>query len=297
MRFLLAPGQGSQKPGFLRPWLENIEFRTLIEQFSEASETDLIYFGTEADETQIKDTAIAQPLIVAASIASARIMFGDSPNFDGVLGHSVGEFAAAAIAGVISDSDAMKLVGVRARAMAAEASKVETGMAAALGKDFESLEAALGNLVIANFNGADQYVVAGLRTDIAKLAENVPAGWRVIPLAVAGAFHTQYMSDAVSALASAAAEVKVEDPKITLRTNFDGSVIESGSAFVDHLINQVSRPVRWDLCMSAISQDATETYELPPAGVLNGLAKRQLPNSENHSIKEIQQALDWSAND
>lgn len=296
MRFLLAPGQGSQKPGFLTSWLENNEFRELMETFSEASETDLLFFGTEAGEAEIKDTAVAQPLIVAASIASARLMFGHSPNFDGVLGHSVGEFAAAAIAGIVSDFDALKLVGIRARAMAAEAAKVQTGMIAVIGSDLTSLNNALGDLEIANYNGANQYVLAGTTESLASFSQKQPAGWRLIPLSVAGAFHTNFMTGAVSLLEQAASAIDVRDPKIRIWTNFDGSEVNSGEAFVEHMIQQVSRPVRWDKCMSAIST-ATFSYELLPSGALQGLAKRQLPNAENHSIKDIQQVLDWSLDD
>lgn len=296
MRFLLAPGQGSQKPGFLSSWLENNEFRELMETFSEASQTDLLFFGTEAGETEIKDTAVAQPLIVAASIACARLMFGHSPNFDGVLGHSVGEFAAAAIAGIISDYDALKLVGIRARAMAAEAAKTQTGMIAAIGSDMTSLNNALGDLEIANYNGANQYVLAGTTESLASFSQKQPAGWRLIPLSVAGAFHTKFMTGAVSTLEQAASAIDVRDPKIMILTNFDGSEATSGEAFVQHMIRQVSRPVRWDKCMNAISM-ATLSYELLPSGALQGLAKRQLPNAENHSIKDIQQVLDWSLND
>lgn len=296
MRLLLAPGQGSQKPGFLIPWLENSEFRNLIEQFSEASETDLVFFGTRADESQIKDTAVAQPLIVAASIASARLMFDNSPNFDGVLGHSVGEFAAAALAGIISDTDALKLVGIRARAMASEAAKTKTGMVAAIGADLTALQQNLGDLEIANYNGANQYVLAGSSEALAQLVSEPLQGWRLIPLSVAGAFHTSYMAGAVPELAKAASEVTVSDPLLKIWTNFDGSEITSGTEFLQHMIHQVSRPVRWDKCMSSVS-NASASYELLPSGVLQGLAKRQLANAENHSIREIQQALDWSAND
>lgn len=280
MRVIVAPGQGSQKPGFLSPWCELPGVRDTLGHWSEIAKVDLVTHGTVSDQDTIRDTQVAQPLIVAAGLLTGRALIDklgdDTVSF---AGHSVGEFTASALAGVFSDDDAMRLVGVRGRAMAEASAKEPTGMAAVLGADYDTLAPVLEQrgLVPANVNGAGQIVAAGAQSALAELAGNPPEGCRVIPLEVAGAFHTHYMASAVEVLREAAGTVSVSDPQATLYTNRDGSRVSSGSQMVELLIGQVASPVRWDLCMESFARDGvTELIELAPAGALVGLAKRAL---------------------
>jgi [acyl-carrier-protein] S-malonyltransferase len=287
MRILMCPGQGSQSEGFLTNWFELVPgFEEKIKELGEAAGKDLVALGTTSSEEEIKATENAQPLIVAASIAAARTALKVS-EFDGVVGHSVGEFAAAALAGVISDTDAMRLVAVRANAMADAAKLSQTSMAAILGGEEADLLAALASagLHAANFNGAGQIVAAGAKQAIEQLAANPPAKARVIELKVAGAFHTHYMQPAVARLAEAAKDVATNNPSVALWSNVDGEQVHSGEAFLASLISQVSNPVRWDLCMASMDQLGATLVELPPAGALAGLAKRGMPNSQAIALK------------
>lgn len=287
MRFLACPGQGSQTPGFLVPWIEQVpNFREALEKLSEACGKDLVFLGTEADEETIKDTSNSQPLIVGASIAAFRTALIEM-EFDGVVGHSVGEFAAAAISGVLSDSDAMRLVSIRANAMASEAAKEPSSMAAVLGGEESAVLSVIESLGLtpANYNGAGQIVAAGSKASIAALIESAPEKSRVIELKVAGAFHSRFMSGAEDVLRAAAEEVSPADPTMTLLSNSAGQVVTSGAQFLDLLIGQVSRPVRWDMCMATMDSNAASLFELPPAGALTGLAKRGMPNSTALAIK------------
>ena len=300
MFVIAAPGQGSQKPGFLGPWLESPDAREQLGVWSDSLGVDLITHGTLSDEDTIKDTAIAQPLIVASSILTGRALLSVLPDQAKVrfAGHSVGEFAAAALAGVISDDDAMTLVALRGSAMARASAEVETGMSAVIGADTAELDALLPQhgLFAANFNGAGQVVIAGERKALQNFAENAPAGSRVIPLSVAGAFHTRYMSSAVQALADAAASVDVHDPHLPLYTNRDGSLVESGTSALAYMVEQVERPVRWDSCMASFERDGIEgMMELAPAGALVGLAKRALkgvPTVALNTPEDLEVAVD-----
>ena len=239
-----------------------------------------------ASEDEIKATENAQPLIVAASIAAARTAI-NLADFDGVVGHSVGEFAAAAISGVLSDEDAMKMVSVRANAMA-EAAKLEvTSMAAVLGGEQDQVLAALEELGLsaANYNGAGQIVAAGSKAAITQLVATPPEKSRVIELKVAGAFHTHFMQPAVTKLSEVAATVSASVPQMKLWSNVDGALVTDGERFLASLVSQVSNPVRWDLCMASIDKLSATVVELPPAGALAGLAKRGMPNSTAVALK------------
>jgi [acyl-carrier-protein] S-malonyltransferase len=287
MRILMCPGQGSQSEGFLNEWFSNVPgFQEKIVELGQAAGKDLVRLGTTASEDEIKATENAQPLIVAASIAAARTALRLS-EFDGVVGHSVGEFAAAAISGVLSDEDAMKLVSVRANAMAEAAKLEETSMAAILGGDQDQVLAALAELGLsaANYNGAGQIVAAGSKAAITQLVATPPEKARVIELKVAGAFHTNFMQSAVNKLNEAAANVSTHNPQLKLWSNVDGSLVSAGDQFLATLVSQVSNPVRWDLCMSSIDQLSATVVELPPAGALAGLAKRGMPNSTAVALK------------
>ena len=285
MLIVACPGQGSQTPGFLSPWLELPSFATRIGEMSEAIGLDLAHHGTVSDADTIRDTAIAQPLIVAASIASALELKSD---FAGVAGHSVGEVAAATIAGVFSLSDGIKLVKSRGDAMAEAAALEKTSMAAVLGGDEAVVLARLAELSLepANYNGAGQIVAAGSAANIDKLATEGIEGARVIVLQVAGAFHTSYMQSAVQKLEAFANGIVVNDPKIKLWSNQAGQLVTSGNEYRDLLIGQVANSVRWDLCMKAFTDaSATAMIEVSPAGTLTGLARRAMPGVELLALK------------
>jgi [acyl-carrier-protein] S-malonyltransferase len=287
---VVCPGQGSQTPGFLEPWITDPTANALLESLSEASGVDLVKHGTTSDAETIRDTAIAQPLIVAAGILTLDALANTDhlTKVHGIAGHSVGEFTAAAGSGVLDATDAVRLVGIRGRAMAEAAAVVPTGMSAVIGGDEAEILAALAalNLFPANYNGGGQLVVAGELPALAKLAEEPPTGARVIPLQVAGAFHTNYMASAVSTLRDASADVNTHDPRLTLWSNNDGSVVTNGQAFRDLLVGQVSSPVRWDLCMSSFAEAGVRgIIELAPAGALVGLAKRALKGVPTVAIK------------
>ena len=287
MRILMCPGQGSQSEGFLIEWFASVPgFQEKIIELGKAAGKDLVRLGTVASEDEIKATENAQPLIVAASIAAARTAI-NLADFDGVVGHSVGEFAAAAISGVLSDEDAMKLVSVRANAMA-EAAKLEvTSMAAVLGGEQDQVLAALEELGLsaANYNGAGQIVAAGSKAAITQLVATPPEKSRVIELKVAGAFHTHFMQPAVTKLSEVAATVSASMPQMKLWSNVDGALVTDGERFLASLVSQVSNPVRWDLCMASIDKLSATVVELPPAGALAGLAKRGMPNSTAVALK------------
>lgn len=287
---IVAPGQGSQSPGFLTPWLEDPDSAALAAELGDAAGFDLVEHGTRSDADTIRDTAVAQPLIVGASLLAADALFrtADRTGLAGVAGHSVGEFAAAAIGGVVTAAESMALVAVRSRAMADAAAEVPTGMSALIGGDHDALLARLGalDLAPANFNGGGQVVVAGELGALDALHAEPPAGARVIPLQVAGAFHTRYMFSAVERLRAAAAAVVPADPTLPLWTNRDGSLVTSGSAFLDLLVGQVASPVRWDLVMESLTRaGVTGLIELAPAGALVGLAKRGLKGVPTVAIK------------
>ncbi|MGV3150030.1 ACP S-malonyltransferase [Rothia sp. 11273D007AR] len=285
---LVCPGQGSQKPGFLSSWLDLDGVRPHLERLSEAVELDLVHYGTEADEETIKDTAIAQPLIVAAGLVTGRLaqkaLEGQKLVF---AGHSVGEITASALAGVLTEEDAMRFIKVRADGMAQAAAATPTGMAAVLGGVEDDVRAAIAeaNLTAANSNGGGQIVAAGSLDALAAFAENPPAKTRVIPLKVAGAFHTDYMAAAQGPLADFAADLSPAEPTAELLSNFDGQPVASGAAALESLVAQVTRPVRWDLCMATLAErEVTHLVEVAPAGTLVGLAKRGMRGTPASAI-------------
>ena len=289
MLVIVCPGQGSQTPGFFSPWMELPAFREVIEAASTASGLDLTTFGTISDAETIKDTAIAQPLIVSASLASfSALKAAGLGSPAGVAGHSVGEVAAASIAGVFDTPTAMEFVTKRGNEMAKAASLAKSSMAAVLGGDRDEVVAYLADrgLTPANYNGSGQIVAAGAFDSITALTAEPMAGTRVIPLQVAGAFHTNFMEPAVAELANYAQDLKTADPSISLWTNKDGSLIDSGADYLKLLVSQVSNPVRWDLCMdSMVAAGVTGLIELSPAGTLTGLAKRGMAGVQTLALK------------
>jgi [acyl-carrier-protein] S-malonyltransferase len=287
---VVAPGQGSQSPGFLAPWLELPDVRDRLEWLSAVSGVDLIAHGTTSDAETITDTAIAQPLIVGVGLVSLLSLFPHPAiAFSQVgagAGHSVGEITAAVGAGVLTAEQAMVFVRERGRAMAQAADATATGMSAVLGGDPDAVVAAAAEvgLTAANMNGAGQIVVAGTTEQLA--AFQAPDGSRVRPLQVAGAFHTEHMAPAVELLAGYSRSISTHDPRLRLISNADGQVVHHGREVLRRLVTQVSNPVRWDLCMQTMADlGVTGLIEIPPAGTLVGLAKRTLPDVETLALK------------
>ncbi|MFI1563736.1 ACP S-malonyltransferase [Streptomyces sp. NPDC020490] len=290
MLVLVAPGQGAQTPGFLTPWLELPGAADRVAAWSDAIGLDLAHYGTQADAEAIRDTAVAQPLLVAAGILSAAALGDISDVAPGaVAGHSVGEITAAAFAGVLDDTAALTLVRRRGLAMAEAAAVTATGMSALLGGDPEVSVAHLQKLGLtpANVNGAGQIVAAGTLEQLAALNEDKPEGVRkIVPLKVAGAFHTHHMAPAVDSLAEAAKELSPADPKVAYVSNRDGRTVKSGSEVLERLVGQVANPVRWDLCMETFKElGVTALLEVCPGGTLTGLAKRALPGVKTLALK------------
>ncbi|MBC2901476.1 acyltransferase domain-containing protein [Streptomyces cupreus] len=287
MLVLVAPGQGAQTPGFLTPWLDLPGAADRVAAWSDSVGLDLVHYGTKADADEIRDTSVAQPLLVAAGILSAAALGAITPG--AVAGHSVGEITAAAFAGVLDDTAALTLVRKRGLAMAEAAAITLTGMSALLGGDPDTSVAHLEKLGLtpANINGAGQIVAAGTMEQLAALIEDKPEGVRkVVRLKVAGAFHTHHMAPAVDKLAEAAKELSAGDPTVPYVSNKDGRTVATGAEVLERLVGQVANPVRWDLCMETFKElGVTALLEVCPGGTLTGLAKRALPGVKTLALK------------
>ena len=289
MLAIIAPGQGSQTPGMLNSWIQDPSLKEILVSWSDAIGLDLLHLGTDADAEEIKDTANAQPLIVAASLLGAHAL--GIKNFAVTSGHSVGELAAAALSGAISESDALRIVRTRGLEMAKAAATSPSGMSAVLGGDRAEVLAAIAalKLVAANDNGAGQIVAAGDLHALGSLNENPPAGARVRALAVAGAFHTQFMQPAVEPLRAFVTTVPTHPVVIQVISNKDGQVVRDGAEVLNRIVNQIANPVRWDLCMETLkSLGVTGVIELPPAGTLVGLLKRAASEIETFALKSAE---------
>ena len=286
---LLAPGQGSQTPGMLAEWLELPGAADRLAAWSQISGLDLARLGTSATAEEITDTAVTQPLVVATTLlAYDELARRGLPEQTVVAGHSVGEIAAYAIAGVITPDDAVRLAAVRGAEMAKACAVEPTGMSAVLGGDEAEVLARLEalELVPANRNAAGQIVAAGSVSALEKLAEDPPAKARVRQLATAGAFHTHYMASALDGYAAAAEQVSATDPVTTLLSNFDGQPVTSAADAMEKLVAQLTRPVRWDLCTETMRKlNTSAIVEFPPAGALTGIAKRELRGVATHAVK------------
>jgi [acyl-carrier-protein] S-malonyltransferase len=299
---IVAPGQGAQTPGFLTPWLEDPTFASRFGWLSTVADLDLAHYGTAADAETIRDTKIAQPLLVATGLIAALELFPHPADafsqIGAVAGHSVGEIAAAAGARAITAEQAMVLVRERGNAMAGAAAATPTGMTAVLGGDRDEVLAALDEhgLTAANDNGPGQIVAAGTLDQLQALADHPPAKARLIPLSVAGAFHTEHMAPAVGHMATLARSVSTHDPRTPLISNRDGQVVHDGREVVARIVGQISRPVRWDLCMETMTDlGVTGLLEMPPAGTLAGIAKRAMPGVETFALKTPDQLDDARA--
>jgi [acyl-carrier-protein] S-malonyltransferase len=289
---IVAPGQGAQTPGFLTPWLEDPAVEARLEWLSTVAGLDLAHYGTDADAETIRDTQIAQPLLVASGLVAALALFPDSgdafPRAGAVAGHSVGELTAAAGSGAINAEQAIVLVRERGKAMANAAAVTKTSMTAVLGGDRDEVLAKLTQhgLTAANDNGPGQVVAAGTIAELEAFAADPPAKARLIPLSVAGAFHTEHMAPAAAHMEHVARAVAVQDPVTPIISNADGEAVNDGRAYLDRIVNQISRPVRWDLCMQTmVDLGVTGVLELPPAGTLTGIAKRAMKGVETFALK------------
>lgn len=302
MLAIVAPGQGAQTPGFLKPWLEDRTFAARFEWLSVVAGLDLVHYGTQADQDTIRDTAIAQPLLVASGLVAALSVFphpSDAWAAIGVTGgHSVGEITAAAGVGVISAEQAMVLVRERGRSMAAASARTPTSMTAVLGGDRDEVLAALErhDLTAANDNGFGQVVAAGTVEQLTAFADDPPAKTRLMPLSVAGAFHTEHMRPAVDDLGRLARAVTTHDARARLISNRDGQVVHDGREVLKRLVSQVANPVRWDLCMQTmLDLGVTGMLEMPPAGTLTGIARRAMKGVETFALKTPDQLDDARA--
>lgn len=292
MLAIVAPGQGAQTSGFLTPWLEDLAFATRLEWLSAVAGIDLVAHGTISDDDTIRDTAIAQPLLVASGMLAALALFPQPTEGFRVVGvaagHSVGEITAAGANGVLSAEQAMVLVRERGNQMAAASAATPTSMTAVIGGHRDEVLAAIEahGLTAANNNGPGQIVAAGTVEQLAAFAEAAPRRTRLFPLSVAGAFHTHHMAPAVARLEALAPAITTHDPRVRLLSNRDGQVVASGADFLDRLVGQVARPVRWDLCMETmLDLGVTGLLELPPAGTLTGIAKRAMKGVETFALK------------
>ena len=288
----MRPDRGAQSPGFLTPWLDVPGVRERLEWLSVVSGMDLVEHGTVSDADTIRDTAVAQPLIVGAGLVTLLSLFPHPSvayaSIGAGAGHSVGEITAAVGAGVLSAEQAMIFVRERGREMAHASATIATGMSAVLGGDPDQIVARCEELGLtpANINGAGQIVIAGTMDQLAAFADNPPEGCRVRPLEVAGAFHTDHMAPAVGRLGRLSNAITTHDPRIRLISNADGGIVHDGRDVLRRLVNQVSNPVRWDLCMQTMADlGVTAIIEIPPAGTLTGLAKRALPGIQTLAVK------------
>jgi [acyl-carrier-protein] S-malonyltransferase len=297
---ILAPGQGAQTPGFLSPWLEDAPSAARLARLSEVAGLDLAHYGTEADADAIRDTKIAQPLLVAAGLlAGLELLPDDVLGTVGALaGHSVGELTAAGLSGALTAEEAVRLVRERGDAMAEAAAATPTSMTAVLGGDRDEVLAAIEKqgLTAANDNGPGQIVAAGTVEQLAAFADEPPARARLIPLSVAGAFHTEHMAPAVARVEALAASVAPQAPRTPVISNADGQAVTDGADVLSRIVAQISRPVRWDLCMQTmLDLGVTGVLELPPAGTLTGIAKRGMKGVETFALKTPDQLDDARA--
>ena len=285
----MTPGQGSQTSGMYSTWITDTANKELIAKYSELIDIDLFHYGTSASQAEITATNIAQPLLTALAFMSFSKLEVNSNSNIIYSGHSVGEFSAASLAGFYSDKTAMKLVNVRGKAMAAAAaSNNATGMSAVLGGDKAEVIKHIEqfDLVPANVNSNGQIVASGLLSNLEKLSENPPASTKIRKIEVAGAFHSQFMKSAESELEKEFAQVEVANSSSSFISNKDGQIVKDSSELKNRLITQITSPVRWDLCQAKmIELGVTGMLELAPAGVLTGIAKREMPGVELFAIK------------
>ena len=281
MLLLLSPGQGSQSAGLLTPWLELPEARTAIEGWSALTGLDLLALGTEAPDDVIRRTELAQPLLTVAALLSGRaLLAGASPEL--VCGHSIGELPALALAGVLTDDEAVVLAAGRGAAMARAAATRPTGLLAVLGGTLDAQAVLDAGLEIATINAPGQVVLGG---PVAALDSFTAPGARLRRLDVAGAFHTSAMAEAAEQFAALVAGLTARDAVCDVVANADGALLRDGRALLARLVGQLTGPVRFDLCLAAAGERATSAVELAPGGVLTALVKRALPGLPVTALK------------
>ena len=288
MLAVVAPGQGAQSPGVLIPWLDHPAAAAALREAEQVTGLDLIRLGTTGTADEVRDTAVAQPLLTALALATIAALGLSPADIDIAAGHSIGELPAAVLAGSLTPAVALSIARERGAAMAAACAAAPTGMTAVLGGDADELDILLNKLglVAANRNGAGQTVVAGPLDALAALAEAPPTKARLRSLAVAGAFHTSAMDPARRALAAFVADLSASDPQPRLISNADGGVVTTGAELLYRLVAQVAAPVRWDLCQQTmLDLGVTALLELAPGGTLTGLAKRTMPGIETLAVK------------
>lgn len=279
MYALLAPGQGAQTPRMFRPWLRDPRTACLLASWSHAADVDLVHLGTKAGAEEIAQTENTQPLLVAQAMIILDYLPLAAAQWV-VAGHSVGELAAAAFAGVLAPEDAVSLARARGMAMAHACSLAPTTMAAVIGGAPEVVISHLHGigLTVANHNGAGQVVAAGLVEDVECLKQDPPKGTAVRQLAVAGAFHTSYMQSAQTEFAAAADRVRFRDAVHPMLSNLDGRLVTAGAEIRERLVTQLTSSVHWDLCLASLGELSPElVVAAPPGRVVTGMVTRQLP--------------------
>ena len=283
---LLSPGQGSQSSGLLRPWLALPGARESLSTWSDLTGLDLLELGTEAGDDVVRRTEITQPLLTAAALLSGRaLLSGAAPDL--VCGHSVGELSALALAGVLTDDEAVVLAARRGAAMARAAAERPTGMTAVLGGVLDEEAVRVAGLEVATVNATGQVVVGG---PVEALDSFAAPGARLRRLDVAGAFHTRAMASAASELASLVADLAPRTAVCDVIANADGARLRDGRELLDRLVVQLTRPVRFDLCLAA-TDGATAAVELAPGGVLTALVKRARPGLPCTALKTADDLL------
>jgi [acyl-carrier-protein] S-malonyltransferase len=286
---VLCPGQGAQSAGFLTPWLTSYDVRPRLDQLSESAGFDLVAAGTDTS-FDVVDTAVAQPLLVAAGVVTAELL-GELTPETVLVGHSVGELTAAAVAGALDPADAVRIAALRGAAMKSACAQADGGMTAVLGGEAADVLAAIeaAGCVAANVNAAGQVVAAGTHDALARFASSAPAGARLRALNVAGPFHTQWMAPAAADLAGAMAAVGARAQHRGVVSNLDGVLVSSGDQLKQRVVTQLTAPVRFDLCLQTLrSHGVTAVVELAPAGVLAGIARRELPGVEVVAVRAPQ---------
>ena len=258
----------------LTPWIDLPDARSTVQRWSDRTGLDLVALGTTAPTDQVRATEVAQPLLTVVALLSGRALL-DGATPDVVCGHSIGELSALALAGVMTDDDAVALAAGRGALMAEAAAVRPTSMAAVLGGEVDADDLAAAGLEIATVNVPGQVVVGGPVEALD--AWTPPAGARVRRLDVAGAFHTSAMAPAVDGFTVLVEQTAAVDAVCDVVTNGDGAVLRDGRELIARLVGQLTRPVRFDLCLHSLSSRATEAVELAPAGVLAAMAKRALP--------------------
>ncbi|MCW2613851.1 MAG: malonyl CoA-acyl carrier protein transacylase [Frankiales bacterium] len=286
MLLLLSPGQGSQSSGLLRPWLDLPGAQDRLSTWSDLTGLDLLHLGTEASDDEVRPTEVAQPLLTAAALLSGRALLdGAQPEL--VCGHSVGELSALALAGVLTDDEAVRLAAGRGAAMAKAAAVRPTGMVALLGGTLDEQAVRDAGLEVATVNAPGQVVLGG---PVEALDAFTHPGSRLRRLDVAGAFHTRAMAPAADELAALIAGLDARDAVCDVIANADGALLRDGRELLDRLVGQLTRPVRFDLCLAAATA-ATSAVELAPGGVLAGLVKRALPGLPVTALKTADDLL------